>query len=176
MTLYRFSPIRNKDELLKAIAHIHFSCHKLCKQVFGKYLPTAGNIGVFCHYDDEYEFLNNVHKELTNTSDNWNQKYFCLYSPIIIPLTGDIPETTYTYLYVRKPATSHPQVGDLDFYMEPEQHVHLKQSLRGGRRMKGVSILDRSDLDLIEVSDPDIDAVAYIGAKTMAENVKKNVV
>lgn len=98
MKLYRFSPIKTKSEMLKAIAHIHFSCYKLCKQILGEYLPVAGNIGIFCHYDNEYEFLTNIRKELTDASDNWNQKYFRLYESVIIPAKGDIPKTIYTHL------------------------------------------------------------------------------
>lgn len=172
MKLYRFSPIKTKKELLKAITHIHFSCHKLCIQAFGKYLSVAGNVGVFCHYDDEYEFLTNLRKKLTDASINWNQKYFRLYTPIVISAKGDIPKTTYTYLYIRKPDVTHLQVGDLDFYMKTEPFTTLKQSLFEGKHLKGASILNRPDLDLIELSVPDIDAVAFVGGKTMEENVK----
>ena len=52
MKQYRFSPIKNKSELLNAIAYTHFACHALCKQTFGHYVPIAGNIGIFCHFED----------------------------------------------------------------------------------------------------------------------------
>lgn len=172
MNFYRFSPIKTEAEMLKAIAYIHFGCHQLCKMKMGKYLKVAGNIGVFCHYKDEYEYLTKVRKKLTDESDNWNQKYFRLYSPIIIPVNGDILPATYTYLYIRKPDEEHPQVGDLDFYMAPKEYADFKQSLQKGGYIEGVSIFDRPDLDLVMVSDPKIDAVAFIGGKTMAENQK----
>ena len=57
MKLYRFSPIQDYDQLLVAISFIHFACHQLCKQSFGQYLANAGNMGVFCHYDDEHTRL-----------------------------------------------------------------------------------------------------------------------
>ena len=60
MNLYRFSPINSKEELLEAIRHTHLECHKLCKQSLGKYLPAAGNVGIFCHYDKEYEYLTDL--------------------------------------------------------------------------------------------------------------------
>jgi hypothetical protein len=84
MKLYRFSPIKNKDELIKSIESIDFSCFELCKQSFGKYLPVAGNVGVFCHYDDEYELLTQLRKELCEPSDNPNKKYYPLHNPIAI--------------------------------------------------------------------------------------------
>ncbi len=172
MKLYRFSPIKTKAQLLKAITHTHFSCYALCKQTFGHYLPNAGNIGIFCHYDDEYEYLTDVRKELTQASDNWNQKYFRLHSPIIIPARGDVQETTYTHLYIRKPDIYRAQVGDVDFYMEPEKYTELKQSLHNGKKLKGARVLDRKDLDYVELYDPDIDACAYVGTHAMTEMVR----
>ncbi len=129
MKLYRFSPIQNETQLMKAIEYIHSTCHVLCKQSMRKYLPIAGNIGVFCHYDGEYTFLTKLQAELTDTSMSVYGKYFRLYKPIVIPAKNDIPKTTYTYLYIRKPDLSKHQVGDVDFYLEPEEYTKLKQSL-----------------------------------------------
>jgi len=115
MKLYRFSPIKSQEELFETIKHIHLECYKLCKQSFDKYLPNAGNIGVFCHYEDEYEYLTDLRKKLTESSDNINQKYFRLHRPIVIPAKDDVPETTYTYLYIRRPDPYRSQVGDVVF-------------------------------------------------------------
>ena len=114
MKQYKFSPIKNKEQLLETIKYTHFKCFALCKKVFGKHLPVAGNIGIFCHYDDEYKLLTKIREELTKKSDNWNQKYFLLHKPIIIPAKNNIPETIYTYLYIRKP-DQHKEIGDADF-------------------------------------------------------------
>lgn len=118
MSTYRFSPIHDQEQLMRAIQHIHVACHVLCKHTMEKCLPVAGNIGVFCHFDDEYEFL------------------------------------------------KKPQVGDIDFYLEPEKYSALKQSLLGGKIIKGARVLpNRPDLDLVELYDPDIDAWGFIGNK-----------
>ena len=172
MKLFRFSPIKNKTQLFKAIRYIHFESYKLCKQKFGYYLPVAGNIGVFCHYEEEFERLIKIRKELTNESDNWNQKYFRLYKPIIIPTKNGIPKTTYTYLYVRKPDPAHPHVGDVDFYLEPDKYKELKQSLLSGKVMEGVSVFERTDLELIRLHDPGSEVSAFVGSKRMTENVR----
>lgn len=172
MKLYRFSPIKSKEELLEAIKHIHLECYKLCKQCFGEYLPNAGNIGVFCHYDDEYEFLTNLRKELTESSDNVDQKYFKLYEPIVIPAQDDIPETTYTYLYVRRPDPYRFHVGDVDFYLEPEKYAETKQSLLNGNKIKGARVFERPDLDMIELYGPDSDALGYVSTEKMTEDVR----
>mgnify|MGYP001615172668 FL=1 len=166
MKLYRFSPIQEKTQLIKAIQHIHVACHTLCKQSMGRYLPAAGNIGVFCHYDDEYAYLTKLREELTDSSDSVNGKYFRLHTPIVIPAKGDIPATIYTYLYIRKPDPSKHQVGDVDFYLEQEKYAEFKKSLLDGKVIKGARVLlNRPDLDYIELYDPDIDAWGYIGNK-----------
>jgi hypothetical protein len=172
MNPYRFSPIQSEAQLLEAVEHIHFESYKLCKQAYGKYFPNAGNIGVFCHYDKEYEFLVNLRKQLTEPSDNPDQKYFRLHEPITIPAKDDVPESIYTYLYIRKPDPYRHHVGDFDFYVEPEQYAELKQQLLSGQQVKGTRIFPRQDLDMIELYDPDSDVLAYLSPKTMAEKVR----
>lgn len=174
MKLYRFSPIENKAELFEAISYIHFAAHRLLQQNLGYLLPVSGNIGVFCHYEDEFERLTKIRKELTDESDNWNQKYFRLYKPIIIPAKGDVSETTYTYLYIRKPEVAHPNVGDVDFYLEPDKYKELKQSLSSGKVIKGLKIFERPDLDLIRLYDPNIDVSAFVGTHQMSEIARLN--
>ena len=172
MKLYRFSPIKNQDELLEAIKHIHFACFELCKQSFGKYLPVAGNMGVFCHYDDEYKFLTELRKKLTGESDNVNQKYFRLHKPLTISVHGDVPETTYTFLYIRKPDPYRFHVGDVDFVLEEDKYQELKKSLQGGTVIKGARVFERPDLDMVELYDPDVDALGYVSPREMTEKVR----
>lgn len=166
--LYRFSPIQNKEELLEAIKFVHLACNYLCKQSFGEYLPNAGNIGIFCHYDDEYDQLIRLRKEMTEASDNVNQKYFRLNEPIVIPAQNDIPETTYTHLYIRKPDPYRHHVGDVDFYLEPDAYAALKQEMQNGKVIKGARIFPRQDLDMIELYNPDVDACGYVSTEKMA--------
>ena len=173
MKLYRFSPIEDKERLFKAIEYVHFACHQLCKESFGKYLPNAGNIGIFCHYDKEYEGLKNIQKELCEMSENFNQKYFRLHEPLVIPEENDIPETTYNYLYIRQPDPYRYQVGDLDFYLSDEEYNQLKQSLLSGTsKIKGARAFDRTDLDMIELFDPDVDALGYVSTHKMTDRVR----
>jgi hypothetical protein len=172
MKLYRFSPITTKEGLMQAIEHIHFGCYALCKQSFGYYLPNAGNMGVFCHYDEEYKFLTGIRKELTEATDNVNQKYFRLYKPIVIPARDGVPDTTYEYLYVRKPDPYRFHVGDLDFYLSPEEYKQLKQEMLNGKQLKGARVFDRPDLDMIELYDPDSDVLGYVSTETMSKAVR----
>ncbi|NBU33113.1 hypothetical protein EB118_01600 [bacterium] len=172
MKLYRFSPIENKEQLLEAVKHIHFACYELCKQSFGDYLPNAGNMGVFCHYDDEFEQLVAIRKEMTEPSDNPEQKYFALYEPIVIPAKDGVPQAEYTHLYIRKPDPYRHHVGDVDFYLEPEQYDELKQLLLSGKQIKGARVFPRNDLDMVELYDPNIDVLGYVSTNTMSEKVR----
>lgn len=168
---YKFSPIKTERELFEAIEYTHFMCFELCKKAFGKYFPVAGNIGIFCHYDSEFESLTKLRKELTEESRNWNQKYFYLHKPITISAKDDVPETTYRYLYVRKP-DYHTQVGDVDFVISTEEHQKLKDISFLKNKINNIEILYRPDLDMIRISNPDVDTLAYMSIKTMDENVK----
>lgn len=172
MKLYRFSPIKNKKELMQAITHVHLSCYELCRQSFGKYLPNAGNVGIFCHYNDEYKKLIEIRKQLTKPSNDPKRKYFELFEPITIPAKGDVPETTYTHLYIRKPDPYRNQAGDIDFFIEPEKYRKLKESLLAGKVIKGARVFNRPDLDMIELYNPDIDALAYVSTDTMTQKVR----
>ena len=136
MKLYRFSPIQNKEQLMEAIKHVHLACHALCMQSIDKYLPVAGNLGIFCHYDSEAE--------------------------------GGVPETTYTYLYIRKPDPYRYQVGDLDFYMDPDEYADLKQLLLKSEGVKGARVYYKPEKDMVELYDPDIDALGYVSNYKMA--------
>ena len=140
----------------------------------GKYLPIAGNVGVFCHFDKEFELLTKIREELTQPSDNPNQKYYLLREPIIIPAEGDIPKATYTYLYIRK-SNSSPAgryVGDIDFVLGDNEYTSLKASLTSGKVINGAHIYDRPGWDMIELADPNISSVAYIGTGAMTKKLR----
>lgn len=169
---YRFSPVQNEEQLLQAIEHIHFESYRLCKQSFDKYLPNAGNLGFFCHYDEEFELLKKIRDEITEKTDNPELKYFTLLEPITIAAKDDVPETTYTHLYIRKPDIYRYQVGDIDFYLKSDEYTKLKTELLNGKGVTGARVFDRPDLDMIELFDPDVDVIAYVSTSTMAEKVR----
>lgn len=174
--LYRFSPIRNEKELLQAIDFLHFACLKLCKQVLGSYLSVVGNIGIFCHFEDEYTNLVNFRKKLTEPSDNPDQKYFKLGTPITVGAKGDVPEALYTHLYIRKPDPYRWQVGDVDFVLDSKAYASLKQKLLAGGKVRGARVFERPDLDMVELYDPAVDALAYVSTQRMTEKVRVKII
>ncbi|MEI7604538.1 MAG: hypothetical protein WCJ19_05985 [bacterium] len=163
-----------ESKLVDTIKHIHFECYKLCKRSFNKYFANAGNIGIFCHSDTEYQILTNIRKNITEPTDNADQKYFRLYNPIIIPADNDVPETIYSFLYIRKPdPTPYGEyLGDIDFYAEDAEFYNIKNYLLEGNYIDGAKIYDRPDLDMIQLYDEKCDSVAYLSKKSMTETVR----
>lgn len=171
MKLYRFSPITSESQLIEAIKHIHYKSYKLCENAFGKSLPNAGNLAVFCHYDDEYEKLLAIRNKLTKYCSNPKQKYYEFIEPIVIDSIGNIPITKYTHIYIRKPDPYRHHVGDIDFYIPVDNYTDIKEYLQSGNTIKGARIFPRDDLDMIELYNPDIDVLAYLSANNMTEKV-----
>lgn len=168
---FRFSPIQSKEELFAAITYTHFACYELCIQYLGRPLPVAGNIGIFCHYEDEYEYLTGLRKELTDETKSWNSKYFLLHNYITIPAKAIVPITTYKYLYIRKPEERQTHVGDVDFYLPSNEYLALKKQVEEGMFPKGVSLLQRPNLDLVRMVSEDNDASAFVGSYDLAQIV-----
>lgn len=171
MKLYRFSPINSEQELQDVIEYLHFESFRLCKNSFGRYLPVAGNLGIFCHYDDEYNYLTKIREKLTEESDNLNQKYYRLKTPITISAREDIPETTYTYLYVRKADPYRHHVGDIDFVLEDDEYQELKEKMKQGYPVPDARLFPSPRLDMIELYHPDSDVLAYVTTGYMADEV-----
>jgi hypothetical protein len=159
--------------LLTIIQNIHVNCFTLCKYTIGTYLPIAGNIGIFCQSEDEFETFTKIQKEICEASDNSNQKYFILKNPITIEQTRDIPTTTYTHLYIRKPSPNSPERGDVDFVLGKTEYENLKQEvLNNPNNVPGASIYNRPGWDTIEIRDANISALAYVTTTEMAEKVR----
>lgn len=169
MKLYRFSPIKNRTQLFKCIDYLHKTNYELCKKTMQSYLPVRGNIGVFTHYDDEYNFLLNLSQKLTDRLVHLNNKYFKLLKPIIIPAKGSIPSATYEFLYIRKPDPYRSQVGDIDYVLNADSYGKLKNSLSKGESRPGIRLFERPEDDMIELFDPDLDVLSYLVAKPIKE-------
>lgn len=170
MNQHQINPIKNKEQLFKVVKRIHLDCYNLCEQVIGKYLSNSGNMGVFCHDSNEYELLTKARQELTHPSDDPNQKYYLLKEPIVIPSHGEVPKATYTHLYIRKPdPTPYGQyLGDVDFVMELDEYAKLKNSILSEKEIEGIQIYNRPGWDTIQITDPQINSVAYISTMSMA--------
>lgn len=172
--LYRFSPIRSKVELLRAIEYLHVTSHRLCHETFGEYLPASGAVGIFCHFEDEYEFLTTLRKELTNEQFNYNGKYFLLKERITIPERGHIPSAAYSLLYIRKPDPYRGQVGDVDFVLPKVRHARLRDTLSTEYFTGSLRLFGRKGDNMIELSRPEYDVLSYIVDEPMTEKSSIN--
>ena len=155
------------NELIKITNKVHSDCFELCKMATGKYLPVAGNIGIFCQSEDEFKRFLKLREQITEPSNNPNQKYFLLKEPIVV--SG----TVYTYLYIRKPDPTPygKYLGDLDFVLEPKEYAEFKSKVERGE-IPGAEMYDRPGWDTIEITDPNISSVAYISTQEFAEKVR----
>lgn len=163
----------NKKRLIELIQRINSDCHKLCNYSLGRYLEVSGNIGIFCQSEEEYEIFSRLREQLTEASDNPNQKYFKLNEPIVVSTGGDIPSTSYTHLYIRKfdPTPYGKYLGDVDFILENSEYLDLKEKVLKNM-IKDAQIYDRTGWDTIQITNPDINAVTYISTKDFAEKVR----
>lgn len=161
------------EELIERIKNIHTDCHILINQSAGRILPVAGNLGVFCQSEEEYDHFLALSKGITFPSNNPNQKYFELKESITIQAKEDIPEASYTHLYIRKPdPTPYGNfLGDIDFVMESDEYKNLKK-LVGNGKINGAEIYDRPGWDTIQITNPDINSVAYVSTKDFAKRVR----
>lgn len=162
----------NKD-LLERIEQVHFLCNGLCKKALGKYLSVSGNMGVFSKSDEEYVQFTNAKEELTEGSDNPNQKYFKLHQPIVIQSEKDVPETAYTHLYIRKydPTPYGNNLGDVDFVLDEKEYSELKSQVEVGE-IRGAEMYDRPGWDTVQITDPNVNAVTYVSTQEFAEKVR----
>lgn len=167
--IFKFSPIKNQAELLKAVEYVHIACFDLCYKAFGEYLSVAGNVGIFCHYDDEFIELTKLRQLMADETDNWNQKYYRLYKPITISSKNNIPETVYTHLYIRKPDEDKPEVGDIDLVVSRDKFEVYKKMADEKGKIGQTDALYRPDLDMIRISQPNVDVLLYITTTFMSQ-------
>ena len=164
--------MRSSEDLLKAIVQIHLDGYKLCKISFDRYFPNSGNMSVFCHSDEEYKILIKVREKITLPSDNPNQKQFTLKEPFVISARGDVPETIYPRIYIRKPDSSPygKHSGDVDFYAE--DYKELVAGVKSGG-IPGAKLYDQKGVGtFVQLSDIGVWGLAYIGTKKMTEEVR----
>ncbi len=77
-----------------------------------------------------------------------------------------------THLYIRRPDPYRHHIGDVDFYLEEFEYKKLKKDMLNGKKIKGARLFERPDLDMIELHDPNVDALAYVSTSKMTETVR----
>lgn len=167
MRLYRFSPILSYKGLTETVSYLDSAAQELSKKVYAEQLPIAGNIGIFTHYQEEYDYLINLSRDLTYQDIHFNNKYFKLRESICVD------NRVYDFLYIRKPDPYRAQVGDVDFVLREPEFSDLKLNLEQANNFTYIRTLKRTDVDMLEMYHPDSDVLAYIVPNTMAEELAK---
>ena len=160
-----------KEQLYEKVRYIYRQCSLLVRESLGAVPPTAGNVAIFCQSEDEYVAFSEIAAQLVKPSDNPNQKYFQLIEPIVIDDTEELPGTTLSWLYIRKPSPDSPESGDVDYTMSETDYVQLKEQVNEGK-IKNASIYVRPGWDMVEFRNSAYDGLPYAGTLEMQEKVR----
>ncbi|HEC63991.1 MAG TPA: hypothetical protein ENI23_01715 [bacterium] len=170
------SKISNKKELLDTITKLHFEAYHLIQSSFSKYFPNAGNVGIFCHYEDEYNNLIKIRDSLSYKSSEPNRKYFKLKQPIVTEAKNEIPQVKYTHLYIREPDPSPygEHLGDIDFFVKDSEYKELLDEVDKGRIKNAIIYIQDGIGKIIQVANDSIETLAYISTKNITETIRFN--
>lgn len=160
-----------KEQLYEKVRYIYQQCSLLVKESLGMVPLTAGNIAIFCQSDDEYAAYSEIAEQLVRPSDNPDQKYFQLIEPVVIEDTDELPGTTLTWLYIRKPSEDSPESGDVDYTMSEADYKQLKAQVDAGN-VKNASIYVRPGWDMVEFRNSQYDGLPYVAILPMQEKVR----
>ncbi|HOR02342.1 MAG TPA: hypothetical protein PKZ92_03750 [Candidatus Woesebacteria bacterium] len=155
MQLYRFSPIKDEQQLRKTVIYIANETSKLSKKIIGKILPIK-SLTVFSHYPDEFEKLSEITKTIGNFLNENNGPRIILHKPI------KVGNNTIIHLRIRKPDPYRMQVGCNDFEII-DYNTFKNENL--SKHTNNLRLIKRSNYEMIEFFDPDFDILAYVVSK-----------
>lgn len=159
------------EQLYERVRYVYQQCSLLIKESLGTVPPTAGNVAIFCQSGEQFEEFSQIANQLVQPSNNPMQKYFQLIQPITIEATDEIPGTTLSWLYIRKPAEGSPESGDVDYMLSQADYDNLKKQVSDGK-VKNASTYVRPGWDMIEFRNSKYDGLPYAGVLQMQERVR----
>lgn len=152
MRLYRFSPIKTKEELLQAVTYVAQQSNKLCEKITSKSLPVT-YLTICAHYPDEYEQLVKVASTLGEVVEANNGIAIMPKEPI------KTASQTISKLRIRKPDPYRTQVGCNDFDAGDYQEFKEKYLVANPNNLR---VIQRPEYEMIEFYDPDFDVFSYV--------------
>ena len=150
--LYRFSPIKNKKDLLEAIEYITTNATKLGEMVLNEQ-HYIGSLTVFSHYKDEFERLKEILLDMGNLETENNGPFVRFSTPL------RIGRNNIQLVRIRKPDPYRMQVGCVDFIIE-DYNAFKKKYLKS--KSDNLRLFERLQYEMIEFFDPDFDVLAYV--------------
>lgn len=153
MKLYRFSPIQNNEDCLKALGYIQEQLRALSKLVIDEGLPI-NTLKIFAHYEDEYKFLKGWIDSIGSNEDEGSSTSYYIrpHKPIAI---NDDP---IKYLGIRVPDPYRAQVGCGDYVVGNFDDFKAKY-LGNSPYIREVS---HQKYEMLELFHPDLDVLGYI--------------
>ncbi len=155
MKLYRFSPIGNEKQLIRAVKYVARQNSVLCKKVIGKSLPIA-SVTIFSHYPEEYRKLVGILSRLGSLHSENNGPRVVLHKPV--KAAGN----AVTHLRIRKPDPYRMQAGCSDFGVGNYRHFKATYLTKKPQNLR---VIQRPKFEMIEFFDPDFDVLAYVLSK-----------
>ena len=148
MSLYRYSPIRDKDKFDEALVYIVTKLDQLAKELVGEVLPID-TVKIFAHYHDEYKYLLNLVTKLGPAAPFNSQTSF--YSQT----ERKIGDHNIKYVGVRVVDPYRMQVGCGDYEVANYNQIRKKHLNKSEfvRDFRG---------EMIELWHPDLEVLGYI--------------
>ncbi len=174
MSKQDFELIDSQEKLMRVIQQLHEASNRLVDSSLGFLPNNAGNLGIFCHFESEYNYLMSLQNQLVHPSTNPATKYFKLIDPIVISKTSQYPMATYTHIYIRKPdPTPYGQnLGDIDYYVESEKFYDLIELVKAGT-IPTAELYDQVGVGpMIQLTTPASRVLTYISTKEITEKVR----
>ena len=154
--LYRFSPIKDTNELLDAATYVIKELGVISKLLLDTEL-SVGSVKIFAHYPDEYETLKKLLHSLGEpTFETYTSTYVRLHKPI----TAN--EQTVQLLGIRIPDPYRTQVGCGDFAIDEDFSSFREKHITNDDPTKFVRKAVGHTLDMIEFWHPDSDVLGYV--------------
>jgi len=151
MKSYRFSPIRNREQLVKAVRYTALQATALCRKATGKALAIE-SLTIFSHYESEYKRLCGILKTMGKKCGENNGPRVALREPI------KVSGNSIKYLRIRMPDPYRTQVGCNDFKVEDYDEFKRAHLLKDRKNLR---LIVRPEYEMIEFFDPDFDVLAY---------------
>jgi hypothetical protein len=172
MQLYRFSPIEDEEHLVDAVVYIARQATKLRFRVVGEASDgLIESLTVFSHFPREFETLKGIVSNLGEPYNDNNGPRIMLHQPILVEcgsveVNGKIIliHSSVKLLRIRQPDPYRTQVGCCDFTDDFSTYTSLISD-RPSSSFKSPRLINRSDYDMIEFFDPEIDVLAYVLSK-----------
>lgn len=155
-SFYKFSPIKDKDELLDAASYVIKEIGTLSKQLIGSELPVS-SVKIFAHYPEEYQKLKELLGTLGEpTFETYTSMYVTLHNPITV--NGQ----TIELLGIRIPDPYRSQVGCGDFVIEGSYDEFEKKHIVNNDPTSFVRKAVGHTLNMIEFWHPDSYVLGYV--------------